>query len=105
MFSKVIQGMIHLNTAVKLAPNNVAVRRLRGYLCFKLPETMFHLTKTAIEDFEFLRKEFEAKGADPSDPAFGRLLQDLATAYRRVGRHSEAQAIMQQLEGSEHGVH
>lgn len=105
MFSKVIQGMIHLNTAVKLAPDNAAVRRLRGYLCFKLPETMFHLTKTAIEDFEFLRKEFEAKGADPSDPAFGRLLQDLATAYQRVGRHSEAQAIMQQLEGSEHGVH
>lgn len=104
MFGKVIQGMIHLNTAAKLAPDNVAVRRLRGYLCFKLPETMFHLTKTAIEDFEFLREQFEAQGVDVSDPSFGRLLKDLASAYRRVGRVDEAQAIIKELEGSEHGI-
>lgn len=103
-FRQVIQAMIHLNTAVKWAPDDETVRLLRGYLCFKLPETMFHLTKTAIEDFEFLRTAYKGKRGSAARQSLVRILKDLASAYRRVGRDDEAQAIMKELEGSEHGI-
>lgn len=113
-FRRVIQAVIHLNTAVKLAPESETVRLLRGCLCFKLPETMFHFTKTAIEDFEFLRTLYRAKIGEPAGErggaarqALARILKDLASAYRRVGRDAEAQAAVDELnglEGSHHGI-
>ena len=96
--------MIHLNTAVKMAPDNETARRLRGYLCYKLPETMFHLTKTAIEDFEFLRNAYRSRGDGSAHPELGRLLRDLASAYSRIGHEEEARAIISELEGSDHGI-
>ena len=94
MFSQVIQGMIHLNTAVKRAPDNLVVRKLRGYLCFKLPETMFHLTKTAIEDFEFLRGALK----NEDSPERRRILADLAAAYSRLGQDDAAREVRNELE-------
>lgn len=96
-FRQVIQGMIHLNTAVKLAPGHETVRLLRGCLCFKLPETMFHLTKTAIEDFEFLREAYRVRRDDASRENLRRILTYLEAAYRRVGRDKEAEQVAREL--------
>lgn len=98
MFGKVIQGMIHLNFAVKAAPESVPVRRLRGYLCFHLPEALFHLTETAIEDLEFVRAAYERDGAATYGGRLDQLVHDLAEAYRRLGRHGEAEALMKGVE-------
>lgn len=103
-FSQVIQAMVHLNTAVKMDPDNEVARRLRGYLCFKLPESMFHLTKTAIEDFEFLRNAYQSKSDGSAHPELSRILKHLASAYSRLGREDEAQAIIKELEGYDHGI-
>lgn len=103
-FSKVIQGMIHLNAAVKLAPENETARRLRAFLCYRLPETMFHLTKTAIEDFEFLREARKAKKGETADADLERILEHLASAYSRIGRDDEARAVRTELEGMKNGV-
>lgn len=108
-FRQVIQAMIQLNTAAKLDPDNETIRLLRGCLCYKLPETMFRLTKTAIEDFEFLRKAYKdrlAKGERDGAVAdrLSRVLRYLESAYRRLGRDEDAQAIANEVEGSEHGI-
>src|SRR5690606_15915200 len=97
-FRQVIQGMIHLNTAVKLDPENETARLLRGCLCFKLPETMFHLTKTAIEDFEFLRQAYQGRQDDAARETLARVLTYLEAAYRRVGQNDEAEQVARERE-------
>ena len=99
MFGDAVQGLMLLNNAWRRRPKDPQIRLLRGYLCYNLPENLFHLTSTAVEDFEFVKQWYGAsksskKKAEILSPSeFTTLLLDLQSAYGRLGREAEADAI------------
>lgn len=107
MFGDAVQGLMLLNNAFRRRPKDPQIRLLRGYLCYNLPENLFHLTSTAVEDFEFVRHWYKTsrlskKKAEILHPmGFATLLGDLQSAYRRSGKEAEATAIACEIEALE----
>lgn len=102
MFGNAVQGLMLINNALRRRPKNPRIRLLRGYLCYSLPEPLFHLTATAVEDFEFVKQWYQAartnkKKTEVLSPAgYTAMLLELETAYRRVGKAAEADALAQE---------
>ena len=56
---KAQEGLDALNRAVSLDSNHQEIRLLRGNICLRLPESFFHCSETAIEDFTFLLDHYK----------------------------------------------
>ena len=103
MFANAVQGLMLINNALRRRPKNPRIRLLRGYLCYSLPEPLFHLTATAIEDFEFVRQWYQSsrtskKKTEVIPPEeFAGILPDLQIAYRRMGKDSQADALDEEI--------
>lgn len=107
MFSSAIQGLMTMKAAVQMDPDNPEIRLLRGYFCYHLPEAFFHVTRTAIEDFEFVRGWYKEATRDGrpgrlryrtiSSQQFSQLLYSLFLAYRRLSEKEKAEAVWREL--------
>ena len=103
MFGNAVQGLMLINNALRRRPKNPTIRLLRGYLCYSLPEPLFHLTTIAVEDFEFVKQWYQGartnkKKAEVLTPAeFATMLLDLEKAYRRIGEATKADAVAQEI--------
>ncbi|WP_078431241.1 hypothetical protein [Metabacillus halosaccharovorans] len=91
------RGLKVLDQAVKTEPSNSEIRVLRGNVAFRLPETYFKKTKTAIEDFQFLIKEYEDKRNNISKEQYSELLLNLGIAYKTLGDNQNAENIWGKL--------
>ena len=98
MFQSAVQGLALVNSALRQQPKNPEIRLLRGYLCYNLPDPLFDLTNRVIEDFQWVREWYltsshrkREKFLSPNQ--FVDLLVSLETAYRRLGKDAEADAL------------
>lgn len=97
IFSNTIQGLKHLNRAIGRDWSNPELRLLRGYLCYSLPESFFHLTERAVKDLRFVKMSYETGNASVSKDLYHRVLYDLGMAYQRLGQNAEAQKVWKKL--------
>lgn len=103
MFQSAVQGLAVVSSALRREPKNPEIRLLRGYLCFGLPEPLFHMTKRAIEDLQWVKEWYlnssrrrRRKFLTPHQ--FVDLLVSLQSAYRRLGQDAEADALALAIE-------
>ncbi|APH04762.1 tetratricopeptide repeat protein [Bacillus weihaiensis] len=91
------RGLKSLDKAVATEPKNIDFRILRGNVAFRLPEMYFKRTKTAIEDFEFLIKEYESKKTNLNSEQYYEFLLNLGTSYNTLGKSNEAEKVWNKL--------
>lgn len=94
---KVRSGLTFLDEAVGNDPDQVQIRALRGYVCYRLPEIFFHKTATAVEDFAYLAARYEKEPEVISRDFYRQILADLATAHQNLGHSDAARAIREKL--------
>ncbi|TXK79808.1 hypothetical protein [Paenibacillus sp. N3.4] len=94
---KALEGLDALNRAVTLDPNQKEIRLLRANVCLRLPESYFHCSKTAIEDFSFLLDRYQESSSYLSQKQVREVLRNLSTAYQNAGKQDEANAVLQRL--------
>lgn len=92
-----MKGCKIIDEAVAKAPNDISIRSLRAYVCLELPESFFHRTKTAIEDFSYLISLYEKDNKILAKEFYFQLLFDLGTAYKNIEQQSKAEAIWKRL--------
>ncbi|APH05406.1 hypothetical protein [Bacillus weihaiensis] len=79
-----LEGLSLLDQAVTKEPTNITVRILRGNVCLRMPESVFHRTATTIEDFEYLIESYKKDSSILSKATYDSILKDLETAKKRV---------------------
>lgn len=96
-FSLGMRGVKLLDQAVGRAPDNVTVRTLRAYVCYRLPETYFHRTTSAVEDFRHLASLHDRDRNLIPDGFYWQILYDWGKAYQTLGRKAEAKETWKRL--------
>jgi hypothetical protein len=94
---KAQDGLDALNRAVTMDPNQKEIRLLRANVCLRLPESFFHCTQTAIEDFSFLLDRYQKNSSYLTQKQFSEILRNLRSAFENAGKPDEANAVMQRL--------
>ncbi|MFC5700519.1 hypothetical protein ACFPVX_04415 [Cohnella faecalis] len=84
------RGLELLDQAVASEPRDRTIRMLRGKVAYRLPESFFRRTETAIEDYIILIDgEIRSPGGFDKE-TYSTLISELAEAYERINRHEEA---------------
>jgi tetratricopeptide (TPR) repeat protein len=94
---KAQEGLDALNRAVALDSNDKEIRLLRGNICVRLPESFFHCSETAIEDFTFLLDHYKEDSSYLTQKQVHNVLQNLSAAYQNVGRPDKADSVLKRL--------
>lgn len=94
---KAQEGLDVLNRAVSLDSNNKEIRLLRGNICVRLPESFFHCSETAIEDFTFLLDHYNDNSNYLTPKQVLDVLRNLSTAYQNAGKSDKANSVLQRL--------
>ncbi|MGI6605415.1 MAG: tetratricopeptide repeat protein [bacterium] len=97
LFGNTIKGLKHLKQAIARDWNNPRLHLLRGYLCYNLPESFFHLSQRAAKDLRFVKVAYEQDNSLLSQEAYWQLLYDLGVAYKRSGDYARAEKTWEQL--------
>lgn len=96
-FNKAIKGLKMLDQAVLEEPDNTEIRTLRAYVSYQLPETYFHRTATAIEDFSYMVSQYEADPGVFSPEFYHKILYDLGASYKVLEQNQEAEKTWEKL--------
>ena len=91
------RGLKMLDRAVSMAPEDIAIRTLRGHVCYNLPEMYFMRTKCAIEDFNHIISCYEKDNKCIEKGYYCQLLYNLGKAYRLLGLQQDANAAWKKL--------
>jgi tetratricopeptide (TPR) repeat protein len=94
---KAQEGLDALNRAVSLDPNHKEIRWLRGNICLRLPESFFHCSETAIEDFTFLLDRYKENSSYLTQTQVREVLRNLSAAYQNAGKPDQANAVLKRL--------
>jgi hypothetical protein len=94
---KALEGLDSLNQAISMDPNQKEIRMLRANVCMRLPESFFHCSQTAIEDFSFLLDRYKADTSYLTNKQVRGIMEDLSTAYKNAGKLSKANEVLQRL--------
>jgi tetratricopeptide (TPR) repeat protein len=95
---KAEEGLDALNRAVSLDSNHKEIRLLRGNICLRLPESFFHCSETAIEDFTFLLDRYKKENSSYlTQKQVREVLRNLSAAYQNAGKPDKADAVLQRL--------
>lgn len=89
---KAEEGLDALNRAVSLDSNHKEIRLLRGNICLRLPESFFHCSETAIEDFTFLLERYKENSSYLTQKQAREVLRNLSTAYKNAGKPDKVDA-------------
>lgn len=95
------EGLDALNRAVTLDPNQKEIRLLRANVCLRLPESFFHCSQTAIEDFSFLLDRYQESSSYLTQKQVNEILRNLSKAYQNAGKPDKANAVLQRLAQNE----
>lgn len=96
-FAKALEGIRVIDDAVAADPSNPRIRVLRAHVNYNLPETFFHRTSVAIEDFHYLIKAYRRGLPGVSHSLYLDTLYRLGKAYMNVGDEDKAEQTWQQL--------
>lgn len=77
---KVMDGLKMLDQAASKEKNNAEIRMLRAYVCFNLPDEVFHRLSTTISDFKWLISRYQNNPSLFTASTYRQLSQDLSTA-------------------------
>ncbi|OCT13972.1 hypothetical protein A8709_00060 [Paenibacillus pectinilyticus] len=94
---KALASLEALHHAVTLDPSNKEIRFLRGSVCLQLPESYFHSTQTAIEDFTFLLDRYQQASNYLTPKQVREALRKLSKAYQNIGNSDKANEFLQRL--------
>jgi tetratricopeptide (TPR) repeat protein len=94
---KAQEGLDALNRAVSLDSNHKEIRWLRGNICLRLPESFFHCSETAIEDFTFLLDHYKENSNYLTPKQVHEVLRNLSAAYQNAGKPDKANSVLQRL--------
>jgi tetratricopeptide (TPR) repeat protein len=94
---KAEEGLDALNRAVSLDSNHKEIRLLRGNICLRLPESFFHCSETAIEDFTFLLDRYKENSSYLTQKQVREVLRNLGAACQNAGKPDKADAVLQRL--------
>ncbi|WP_235179278.1 tetratricopeptide repeat protein [Bacillus cihuensis] len=94
---KAQEGLDSLNQAISMDPNQKEIRLLRSNVCLRLPESFFHCSQTAIEDFSFLLDRYKEDPSYLTNMQVRGIMEGLSAAYQNVGKLSEANEVLQRL--------
>ncbi|MCX7922093.1 MAG: tetratricopeptide repeat protein [Clostridia bacterium] len=97
MFGSAIRAIKMLDSAVNGSPDNIEIRLLRANQSYRLPESFFKRTATAINDFEYLIGRYENDNSLMTQDFYYNLLYLLGKSYQRIGMESEAETIWKKL--------
>ncbi|QGQ94907.1 hypothetical protein EHS13_08460 [Paenibacillus psychroresistens] len=95
---KAEEGLDALNRAVTLDSNHKAIRLLRGNICLRLPESFFHCSEMAIEDFTFLLDRYKENSSYLTQKQVREVLRNLSAAYQNAGKPDNAAEVLQRLD-------
>jgi predicted ATPase len=79
-----LEGLKMLDQAISKEPNNYTLRILRGNVCARMPESVFHRTSTAIEDFEMLVDAYKHDSTVISENTYQSILNELEKGKKRI---------------------
>ena len=96
-FTLVIRGLKILDRVVSKQPENIEIRISRGSVCHNLPEFYFHRLSTAVEDFSYLASRYESNQKIFSRELYWKVLFDLGSVYKQLGRAQESESTWQKL--------
>lgn len=97
MFGSAIKAIKLFDSIVNHHPDNIQVRLLRASHSYRLPESFFKRTATAITDFEYMIERHEQDPAVLSESMYWKLLYLLGKAYMRLDMEDEGRAAWQKL--------
>lgn len=92
-----LKGLKLLDHAVSAEPENIEIRSLRGNVCLRLPETYFHRTNTAIEDFKYLVSRYETGDGLLTEEYYWQVLYDLGCAYKELNQLQDSRTVWEKL--------
>jgi tetratricopeptide (TPR) repeat protein len=92
-----MKGVKVLNSAVNKDYQNIDIRILRGYVCYRLPEMFFHKTSTAIDDFKYLVSRYEDNNSIFTRDFYLQVLYDLGNAYKNIFKQKECDNVWNKL--------
>ena len=97
MFSAGIKAMKALDSLVNEHPNQMKIKKIRAYQSFRLPETFFRKTASAIKDFEELIRQYEKDQKIFTSEEYMEMLFHLGEGYERLGMNEEANSVWNKL--------
>lgn len=97
MFSAGIKAMKALDALVNEHPNHMKIKKIRAYQSFRLPETFFRKTASAIKDFEELIGQYEKDQSNFTSEEYMEMLYSLGEGYERLGMNDEASSVWHKL--------
>ena len=97
MFASGIKAMKALDVLVNEHPNHINIKKIRALQSFRLPETFFRKTASAIKDFEELIRQYEQNQSILSTEEYLELLFHLGEGYARLGMNDEANSVWNKL--------
>ena len=97
MFSAGIKAMKALDAIVNEHPNQMKIKKIRAYQSFRLPETFFRKTASAIKDFEELIHLYEKDEKVFTSEEYIEMLFSLGVGYERLGMNDEANSVWNKL--------
>ena len=91
------KGLKMLDRAVTMAPEDIAIRSIRGHVCYNLPEMYFMRTKSAIQDFSYIISRYEKDNQCIEKGYYCQLLYNLGMASRNLGLKQDSDAAWKKL--------
>ncbi|AIE59899.1 hypothetical protein [Bacillus methanolicus] len=95
---KAQEGLDSLNQEIPMDPNQKEIQLLRGNICLRLPESFFHCSETAIEDFTFLLDHYKENSNYLTPKQVREVLRNLSAAYQNAGKPDKANSFLQRLD-------
>jgi len=92
-----MQGVKILDNAILQDSQNIDIRILRAYVCYRLPEMFFHRTSYAIDDFKYLASRYEQDNSAIKQEFYWQVLYDLGLAYKTVNKTNEYEKTWRKL--------
>jgi len=97
MFMNAIKATKLLDKVVNNNPENIEIRLIRAYQSFRLPESFFRRTATAIADFEYIIRRYEENDQVLDRDTYWQVLYDLGVCYKRLELDEQALEVWDKL--------
>lgn len=97
LFTNTTGGLRLLDQAKKRDPDNPRIRLLAAYAAYLMPESFFHQTRNAIEDFTFVAAACERDQKILSTADYHKVLYHLGLAYQRLNDQESARKAWAKL--------
>ncbi|MBM7572337.1 hypothetical protein [Aquibacillus albus] len=91
------EGLDALNQAISMEPNHKEIRLLRANVCLRLPDSFFHCSQTAIEDFSFLLDRYKEDPNYLTNDQLIEMMENLSAASHDMEKPSKANKVLQRL--------